>query len=54
MFNFRKKEQPTEFENEILKKVSLFYEMYNNIFVNFSNATEKREIIKKIYRNTRW
>lgn len=50
MFNFRKKEQPTEFENEILKKVSLFYEMYNNIFVNFSNATEKREIIKKIYQ----
>lgn len=50
MFNFRKKEQPTEFENEILKRVSLFYEMYNNIFVNFSNATEKREIIKKIYQ----
>lgn len=50
MFNFKKKEQPIEFENEILKRVSLFYEMYNNIFVNFSNATEKREIIKKIYQ----
>ena len=50
MFNFRKKEQPTELENEILKRISLFYEMYNNIFVNFSTATEKREIIKNIYQ----
>lgn len=50
MFNFRKKEQSTKFENEILKRVSLFYEMYNNIFINFSNATEKREIIKNLYK----
>lgn len=50
MFNFRKKDRITEFENEILKRVSLFYEMYNNIFVNFSNATEKRKIIKNIYQ----
>lgn len=50
MFNFKRKNNLSEFEKELLKKVSLFYEMYNNIFVNFSNATEKRTIIKNIYQ----
>jgi len=50
MLNFRRKEKLTEIEKELLKKVSLFYELYNNIFVGFSNATEKRTIIKNIYK----
>lgn len=50
MFNFKRKDNLSEFEKELLKKVSLFYEMYNNIFFNFSNATDKRAIIKNIYQ----
>ena len=49
MFSFRKKDKMSEEEKNILKKVSVFYEMYNNIFVEFSNSNEKRQIIKKIY-----
>ena len=35
MFNFKKKEQLTEQEKNIIKQVSLFYEMHNNIFIEF-------------------
>lgn len=49
MFNFKKKEQLSEQQKDIIKQVSLFYEIYNDVFIKFSNSNEKREIIKKIY-----
>ena len=50
MLNFKKKERLTEQEKNIIKQISLFYEMNNDIFVKFSNSKEKRKIIKKIYK----
>lgn len=49
MFNFKKKEQLTEQEKNTIKKISLFYEIYNDMFIKISNLKEKREIIKNIY-----
>lgn len=49
MFNFKKKDKLTEQEKNIIKQVSLFFEMYNDIFIKFSCMEEKRKIIKKIY-----
>lgn len=49
MFNLRKKDVMSENQKNILKKVILFYEKYNNIFCNFSTQSEKRQIIKRIY-----
>lgn len=49
MFKFKKKIELSEYEKDIIRKVSLFFEMYNDIFINFTTIKEKREIIKKIY-----
>lgn len=50
MLDFRRKKQISDEEKNILKKISIFYEMYKNIFVEFSNSNEKRNIIKEIYK----
>ena len=50
MFNFKKKDKISELEKNLLKKISLFYEMHNNTFVEFSNVNEKKLIIKNIYK----
>lgn len=49
MFKLKKKKELSEYEKDIIRKVSLFFEMYNDIFINFTTIKEKREIIKKIY-----
>lgn len=50
MFVFRSKNKMTDEEKDIIKKVSIFYEMHNNIFVTFTNPSERRQIITKIYK----
>lgn len=50
MFNFKKKEKLSEEEKNIIKRVSIFFEIHNNIFKKISNINEKRETIKNIYR----
>lgn len=49
MFKFKNKEHLSDKEKNIIKQLVLFYSMYGNIFVDFSNASEKRDIIKKVY-----
>lgn len=49
MFKFIKKDKMSEEEKEMLRRLSLFYEMNKNIFVETESVQEKREIIKKIY-----
>ena len=50
MFNFMRKNLISEEEKNNIKKILLFYEMHNDIFVDYSNSEEKRKIIKKIYK----
>lgn len=50
MFGFKKKDKLSLEEKNIIKQVSLFYEINNNLFIEFNNSTEKRKIIKNIYR----
>lgn len=46
----KSKKQLSEEEKSQIKQVALFYEKYSDMFVNFSNINEKRELVKKIYK----
>ena len=54
MFDFKKKDKLTEKEKDIIKQISLFFEIYNDIFIEFSSMGEKRKIIKNIYEILRY
>lgn len=50
MFGIRRREKLTETQKNIIKQLTLFYEANKDIFKDFENLHEKREVIKRIYK----
>lgn len=54
MFGFKKKEAMNEDAKKLLKQVMMFYEINKNLFINYSNQKEKKQIISSIFKSLKY
>lgn len=54
MFGFAKKEKMNEERKNLIKQVMLFYEINKDLFIDYSNQKEKKQIISSIFKSMKY
>lgn len=54
MFGFAKKEKMNEERKNLIKQVMMFYEINKDLFIDYSNQKEKKQIISSIFKSMKY